>query len=716
MNPDTEERFLAGIAAQAIPVDALMDTLRAVYAAGEQEQADSLAELLQDALADRDAVRDGARLLDMRAAWHAGDPGFGAAALQAAVRMLGKGKAGERLAGALGFGTGLALDEAFARLRTFIRLDPGILCRDKTWGFGVLRRVDAFYLQVEIDFAKKPGHLMSLAYAVEALELLGDDHILVRKHKNPEAIKALAQSDPAELVRIAIRSYGPMNATRLQEVLAEGFVAEAEWKTFWDAARKKLKADPLVDMPGDRKSPIRLRDKPKSYDGAWFAALGRERDMERVLALVAEAETNAPEALAEPAHRAVAGERIAFVVRGAGERQPGLMMRGLMAARRLNVDAAVVSIGPLTESFLSPDALLRTAKELSASDTEAFVRHLVAHDRERLLKVLVELLPNMELTLLNAAMDLLIQEGRDAECADRLRGIVAGRKETVELLWWLCRRLDLVSAWSVCAVADLPFLVIQALQAEYSGEHLRAANQLAVLFQQSAWLEQTVTPMNEVLRRDLILKLSDQKLLLPIDSRSVMAKLIRMFPALSRIFEATAEDSGAQAQVQAGFTSWRSYAARQAQLERLVNEEIPKNSKEIGVARSYGDLSENYEYKAAKEHQRLLMRRKMELERDLETVRGTDFAEYPKDVAGMGTAVAIRYADGRVERYHILGEWDQELAMGIIACGSRMAQSLAGHRPGEEVSVPSDSGDVRCTVTEVSDISDAVKQWVKGSG
>ena len=56
-----------------------------------------------------------------------------------------------------------------------------------------------------------------------------------------------------------------------------------------------------------------------------------------------------------------------------------------------------------------------------------------------------------------------------------------------------------------------------------------------------------------------------------------------------------------------------------------MNKKIPENSKEIGVARSYGDLRENFEFKAAKEMQAVLMRRKSELETALHNARGTAF-------------------------------------------------------------------------------------------
>ena len=68
------------------------------------------------------------------------------------------------------------------------------------------------------------------------------------------------------------------------------------------------------------------------------------------------------------------------------------------------------------------------------------------------------------------------------------------------------------------------------------------------------------------------------------------------------------------------------------------------------MARSYGDLSENFEYKAAKDMQRVLMARRAELEDMMSRVRPTDFSEAPKGVAGIGSTVVLAHPDGREDR------------------------------------------------------------------
>src|SRR2546423_1230977 len=135
------------------------------------------------------------------------------------------------------------------------------------------------------------------------------------------------------------------------------------------------------------------------------------------------------------------------------------------------------------------------------------------------------------------------------------------------------------------------------------------------------------------------------------DKRSLLARIVKSYPAIQSLI------SGEQSQKEANLVvSWESLERRKDEYHELVEKKIPANSKEIAIARSYGDLRENHEYKAAKEMQKLLMRRKAELETQLVRARGTDFANARTDVAGMGTIVrSIDLATNQREQFTILG-------------------------------------------------------------
>ena len=165
------------------------------------------------------------------------------------------------------------------------------------------------------------------------------------------------------------------------------------------------------------------------------------------------------------------------------------------------------------------------------------------------------------------------------------------------------------------------------------------------------------------------------------DKRSLLARIVKSYPAIQSMI------SGEQTRQEAPLlVSWESLERRKNEYHELVEKKIPANSKEIAIARSYGDLSENHEYKAAKEMQKLLMVRKADLETQLVRARGTDFATARTDVASIGTIVhATDLSTNQSEHFAILGAWDSDPEKDIVSYLSPVAQSLLGHKVGDEV-------------------------------
>jgi transcription elongation GreA/GreB family factor len=142
--------------------------------------------------------------------------------------------------------------------------------------------------------------------------------------------------------------------------------------------------------------------------------------------------------------------------------------------------------------------------------------------------------------------------------------------------------------------------------------------------------------------------------------------------------------------------SWKSMETRRAELEEITNKKIPENTKDIAIARSYGDMRENHEFKAAKEMQTVLLRRQAELEQMLSTAQGTDFKNANTSEVSVGTHVRLR--DTRTQEileYTILGAWDSNPEEGIISYLTSLAKVLLNRKVGEEIELTLDDGGVR---------------------
>jgi transcription elongation factor GreA len=123
--------------------------------------------------------------------------------------------------------------------------------------------------------------------------------------------------------------------------------------------------------------------------------------------------------------------------------------------------------------------------------------------------------------------------------------------------------------------------------------------------------------------------------------------------------------------------------------------DIPENSKRIGEARAMGDLSENAEYDAAKEEQARLASRASELEHLLRYARVLKPEEVKTDRIGPGTRARIRYENGDVEQYTLLGVWDANPEKHILSYKSPLGSQFLGKKKGDMLTIDLPSGEQR---------------------
>ena len=122
----------------------------------------------------------------------------------------------------------------------------------------------------------------------------------------------------------------------------------------------------------------------------------------------------------------------------------------------------------------------------------------------------------------------------------------------------------------------------------------------------------------------------------------------------------------------------------QDEIRALESELHGKLPKEIQIAREHGDLSENAEYHAAKERQRLVSVRMSQLSARLAQLRLIDFSKIPKDKIGLGSTVVVFDVNADQEvTYHLVTTEESDVAAGKISTSSPIGRSLLGKRNGD---------------------------------
>ena len=181
---DQETWFLAQVEKSELPVKDLLRFLDEVRKRGQIDQAKSWAEMLQDALIERKDRRDGLLVLHVRAHWGLKTP----AVKETLLRMLEGVREDRIMLDHCGLERIPDAAESVRRLQVLFALKPEAMVYDKTWGAGIVRRLDLTSARVVIDFESKAQHQMSLAYAGEVLTLLRDDHLMAIKLRKPEEL------------------------------------------------------------------------------------------------------------------------------------------------------------------------------------------------------------------------------------------------------------------------------------------------------------------------------------------------------------------------------------------------------------------------------------------------------------------------------------------------------------------------------------------------
>ncbi|MCE9615950.1 MAG: hypothetical protein K8T26_16890 [Lentisphaerae bacterium] len=704
------EWFVGALSADPLPLDHLLGVLDALQRDGRRKLCREWAEMLREAVTERGDASGLVRVLNIGAR-AAEDLVSFRLACRPWLSILFTDRRHAAFLESVGFDTNLSPIESLRRLGVLMGLKDGAFCMDKTWGFGVVQRVDDFYKKVTIDFSRKPGHVMTFAYAAESLQLVGPDHLLARKHTKPAELAALARENAGEIVHVALASYGPLTVVQLQELIGQEGIDGGDWKGFWDRARKALKSDPLVEVPTRRSEPLRLLQARKAYDADWFAALQKERDAKTILERAVELEKSGEAEGLDPEFRKALAERVAFGVMGAEDRHPELAARLVLTAERMNLANAGFDLASAAQKLTERDRLLG-CMNLPAREVDSLLRLLEQHlsdagDR------LARLVPRLPIHAARVVIDSLRAAGRSDAVAQMAREGLLSRTVSTEVMDYLCEHRELLSEWQLGSLSDLLLQVIVALEATVSGERYRTQKALRERFEDRAWLEPVLAALDARERSQLLGRIRQSRGWEETARRSLMGRIIKLYPDLETVVARV--DRKPEEKKDARFSSWRSYRERQKQLRELVEIKIPENSKAIAHARGYGDLRENFEYQAAKDEQRLLMRRQGELEQDLGEVKGTDFAGMPTQVAGMGVGVSLQHANGEVHIYWVLGEWDRDEILNIISNKSELAKRLEGATAGTEITLPGDPEGQMSRVLAILPLTDEIKAWVRAT-
>jgi transcription elongation GreA/GreB family factor len=574
------------------------------------------------------------------------------------------------------------------------KLKPGTFCLHKSWGFGRIREWNLLLNQIVIDFANKKSHPMQVEYAAENLTPLAPEHFLARKASDLASVKNLARENPTALVRNILESLdGKATAQQINEWLVSDIFTEAEWKRWWESTKKALKASGAFSIPAKKTEPIQIRGEGISHGDELIAAFNKARQPKEQIAAL-EQIIKSYQQLKEPEKQL----------------QPIIVTIENTAARNQKMHPALAF-----ELIMARDDLLGRIPSLHTTHVGLTLSKLIFDEEKRLISILPKLPAAKEKRLLEALPPalgpgwteralylmqrshgravaqiprILGETGQHAELRTMLERSIREHSATGEMLTWLCSERD---EWREFVTPDLLAAILAALEREQHNAPNRASKLHRALVEDRQLLGDIFRNADVALARDAMRRLQVSPLFDELTKRSLLARIVKVYPQLESMI------TGAEAQEKAAvlIVSWSSLEKRKAEYEELLKVKIPENTREIALARSYGDLKENFEFKAAKQMQSVLMRRKSELEQMLHNARGTSFENVDTSRVSIGTIVTLRDAEtNKEETYTVLGAWDGDPDRHIISYQTAFGQAVLGHEIGETVSLSTEHGGV----------------------
>ncbi len=579
------------------------------------------------------------------------------------------------------------------------KIPQGTAVVHKSWGPGSIAEWDLLGDRLIVDFEDKKGHPLKLAFAIGSLEVLPEGHLLARRVTDLPGLKALAKENPAELVEVSLKSHGnSMSLDALEGLLTPRIIPAAEYKSWWTTAKKALKDRRHIVVPAKRTEMLVRRDvQGVSPAQAMIDDLVKARDLKGKITAVARIQKDLDLFTDRAKELLPAYDEVSSTVRKSWKLNLKEALQLLLVRDEL-AEVAGVPV-PDAAGSLKIEELLRDARPSIAESSAGLPAALLSRvyrafpvafpERAWVQESLAHLTKTGGRAVAEIAAVLDANDELD-QLAEFLKRSVRNRQLSTDLLIWMCKERKGKSE-SVFDI-DLGNAILSALEDDNAAGGPKRTGRLHDAFAEDpGLLGEMVKDADDDELRLFTRRILSSQVFDDLTRRSLMGRLIKARPETQELME-----NNASRQESALIVSWGSMEKRKVDLEDLVKNKIPQNKKDIQIAREYGDLRENFEYKSARQQQAVLLRLQSKYERELRNARGTDFSGVNAEAVGIGTVVDIvDLASGKTETYTILGAWDGDPDRQILSYLSELAKAIIGKKPGDEAELPTDSGAVR---------------------
>ena len=570
-------------------------------------------------------------------------------------------------------------------------------CTHRSWGFGKITTVDTLMAKLTIDFQSKPGHSMDLGFAAKILEPLSSSHILARKATDLSGLKRMGALRHLELIKLVIESYGgKATVAQIQESLVPD-VIEEDWKKWWSDAKKEMKSDGHFQLPVKKTEPIVYHAEELSPAEKLMSNIRDAKGLKAQLAAAGELYKG----IGDVENKDVVLNEVVEILNSAIKNhlglKPSLALEAVLLRDEIRAGSGIQSQeGELVANdiFEKTGSLAGVIEGLSAVKQKLALEAFREAHHDTWVDTYLKLINETGFRLVGEMVQILIDTGHFDKFKGYLTKLISKRKASTDLMLWIGKNRS--DSFADILGPDVFHAMMAAIENDRFED--RKTSKLGDLILSDQELITDLIGFADIeLVEDLVRALQATNCFDDMDKRSLLGRIVKEFPSIQAMIsgEQVREDN-------ALIVSWPSLERRKLEYEELVKDKIPANSKEIAVARSYGDLRENHEFKAAKEMQKLLLSRKGELEFDLTRARATDFSDATIDQVTVGNKVDVTNLEtNKQETFIVLGAWDGDPDNQILSYLTPLGQAFLGKKPGDEAKLEVDEESRRYRIESI---------------
>lgn len=569
------------------------------------------------------------------------------------------------------------------------QLSPESFCLHKSFGAGKIIEWDLATKKIIVDFEHSSGQEMDLQFAMQKTEWIAEDDFRAVKIEQIETLRKLAKTDAVALIIHILESHGGTITGEAIEALVSGAVIPTkEYKKWWDSTKKAVKESRKAVVPTKRTENLVLRDAGITPAQALLADFEASKDIKQMIkaleAIAADmgAFENDSDALKQLLTDIDDGAKKAARV------QLGHAMQ-LIAARdevigankALELDPSAVRLSDL----IAGSDLSRIAEELvalpSTRQRAVYEAFQTAFGDEWIEKI-VTVFDQVGARGVTEIARILAEYGGMPVLVEHLGSALARRALGPDALIWVCRERK--GASQAVFGADVGASILNLLENDHLSDGPRKTSRLQTLLNDDkALLSDLVTGMDLNEARNFARRMLDCPVFGDLEKKSLMARIIKVRPETVELVSG----QNAAKREEPLLVSWESLERKKEELQELIRVKIPQNKEDVKIARSYGDLRENFEYKSAKDLEKFLNHRRSALEHEIALARGTDFKGADTNTVNIGTVVTLTDDKGIDQKIAVLGAWDSKPDEKEVSYMSEVGKALMGLSVGDDAKV-----------------------------